>query len=62
MKKIRYVIYILFLFIIMFFILSKDNNIKHSIVFIEASNNEYLSKGMGFVYKIEKNINYIVTS
>ena len=46
----------------MFFILSKDNNIKHSIVFIEASNNEYLSKGMGFVYKIEKNINYIVTS
>ena len=40
----------------------KKNTIENSIVFIEALNNEYLSKGMGFVYKVENDTNYIVTN
>ena len=62
MKKIKYIFYVILLLILIILLFFKHNNKENSIVFIESLNNEYSSKGMGFVYKIENNANYIITS
>lgn len=40
----------------------KKNNIESSIVFIESLYDNYKNEGMGFVYKIKDNSNYIITN
>lgn len=62
MKKIKYIFYIILVVTLFLISLINRDNIQNSLVFIESLNNEYLSKGMGFVYKIENNTNYIVTN
>lgn len=63
-KKIIYLsIFVLilgsFLVVLLF---NNKNNISDSVVYIESLNNESITSGSGFVYKIENNKNFIVTS
>lgn len=44
------------------FLYKSSSNINKSIVYIESFNDEYINKGMGFVYKINNKKTYILTN
>ena len=63
MKKIIIsIIIVIALIICVITLFFKKYNIESSIVFIESLNGDYKSEGMGFVYKIKDNSNYIITN
>ena len=68
MKKIKYilsaVIFGIILLLFLFFInnINRLNYINNSVVYIESVDDESIKSGSGFVYKVEDNKNYIVTS
>lgn len=67
MKKILYVVapfLVIGLIIVSLFLCNKNNdiNIEDSLVYVVASSNDMTSFGSGFVYKINKNKAYIITS
>lgn len=69
MKKIISICLIIISFIlgiiITFFYLNKKANmevLKESLVYIKSINNEYINTGTGFVYKKEKEYDYILTN
>lgn len=63
-KKIIYLsIFVLILGSFLVVLLSNNkNNINDSVVYIESLNDESITSGSGFVYKIENNKNFIITS
>lgn len=66
-KTYIYIIIVLFIFISTFIINTIVNNnridsIYESLVYIESSDEETIKSGSGFVYKTEKNKNYIITN
>ena len=61
-KSIVSIIIVIALIICVITLFFKKNNIESSIVFIESLNGDYKSEGMGFVYKIKDNSNYIITN
>lgn len=48
--------------IVIIFNCSKLNSVNKSVVYIESINEDVIKSGSGFVYKVEDNKNYIVTS
>ena len=66
-KRHIYISIILFIFISIFIInllsiYNRFNNVYNSVIYIEASNNEIINSGSGFVYKVSNKKNYIITS
>lgn len=64
MKKLKFIVCIIIVSFILlgcFFYFNKYT-IYDSIVYIESINENYMNKGMGFVYKIQDNVNYIITN
>lgn len=68
MKKTKYLIFIIICLVITSVILFntnlffENNKIVNSFVFIEAIDGDLVSNGMGIVYKVEDNLNYIITN
>lgn len=62
MKKLKYIILILFIVVFRIIISLNDYKPINSLVFIESIGDDFIKEGMGFVYKIENNNNYIVTN
>ena len=68
LKKKKYLIFIIICLVITSVILFntnlffENNKIVNSFVFIEAIDGDLVSNGMGIVYKVEDNLNYIITN
>lgn len=64
MKKLKYIVLVFIVFLILFVIsLNFDNyKISDSLVFVESLNPNYGTRGMGFVYNVERDTSYIITN